>query len=247
MSTGNAVALASVVKMMRSAAFDYSDLSSSVAAFLKGQAERIRRQASSSVINIGKDLVEAKRHLSHGAFMAWVEGEVGIPARTAQAYMRVAKWAPSKSAKVAHLPPSLLYLLAASSTPEAFAADILKRCEAGERISLQAIRDELRDIRQSMQDEWQSRARSTLPRALCETKNSEIATSIHMTKGATLLEAVAILARGLSTPDFKRVHDIMTDSSVIKDPELPQKIVDAFLHFRRSQKGNLVTYRVPSG
>src|SRR5262245_14032618 len=139
--------------------FDYGDLSSSAAKFLREQAERIRRQSASSIINIGKDLVAAKHYLSHGAFIAWVESEVGIAARTAQAYMRVAKWVAPKSASIAHLPPSLLYLFSASSTPSSFVVDVLKRIEAGERISLRAIRNELQDLRESTQNERESPAR----------------------------------------------------------------------------------------
>src|ERR1700712_4880530 len=101
--------------------FDYSSVSSPLANFLKGQADRIRRQCVTSIIQIGKALLEAKRHLSHGAFLLWVECEVCMPVRTAQAYMRVAQWASAqKTAVVAHLSPTILYLLSAPSTPEDF-------------------------------------------------------------------------------------------------------------------------------
>jgi hypothetical protein len=38
-------------------------LAPSVAEFLKGQAERIRRCVASSIVNIGKDLIAAKHYL----------------------------------------------------------------------------------------------------------------------------------------------------------------------------------------
>src|SRR5436305_1571476 len=82
----------------RELSFDYSSLPPSVARFLRGQADRIRQHCASSIIQIGKALLEAKHHLSHGAFLPWVECEVGIPARTAQVYMRSANWAAGKSA-----------------------------------------------------------------------------------------------------------------------------------------------------
>src|ERR1700694_3470263 len=71
--------------------FDYCSVAPPLASFLKGQAERIRRQCATSIIQIGKALFEAKRHLSHGAFLRWVEWEVCMPVRTAQACMRVAR------------------------------------------------------------------------------------------------------------------------------------------------------------
>jgi hypothetical protein len=85
-------------------AFDYGVLESSVAEFLeflKVQVHRIRRQAPISIVHIGKGLIVAKHYLSRGMFLKWVEGEVGIPARTAQAYMHVAQWAAHKNATVA--------------------------------------------------------------------------------------------------------------------------------------------------
>lgn len=92
------------------ARFDYSDVQPTVARFLRGQADRIRQQCVTSIIQIGKALREAKRHLSHGAFLQWVEWEVCIPVRAAQAYMRVAAWAADKGAAVVHLTPTTLYL-----------------------------------------------------------------------------------------------------------------------------------------
>jgi hypothetical protein len=59
----------------------YFLVSPSVANFLRGQADRIRQYTRKSIIQIGKDLVAAKRYLSHGAFLRWVESEVGIPVR----------------------------------------------------------------------------------------------------------------------------------------------------------------------
>jgi len=130
------------------ATFDYASLPQSVARFLQGQADRIRRQCSSSIIQIGKALIEAKRHLSHGGFVQWVECEVGIPARTAQVYMRAASWASGKSATVAHLPPSALYLLSAPSAPEKFIEEILQRIDAGEHIAPSAMREQLKTFQQ---------------------------------------------------------------------------------------------------
>jgi Protein of unknown function (DUF3102) len=232
MSISNVVSTGPVERIVLSAQFDYSDLSASVTQFLRGQAERIRQRAASSVISIGNDLIGVKDYLSHGAFIVWVETEVGIPARTAQAYMRVAKWASHKNATVAHLPPSLLYLLSASSTPDAFTVDVLKRAEAGERLLLSVIRNELRALRESMQDPSAGTIRGEPERSVRFTLSSappEIKSDIAANPSNTsVLEAITILARELSERDFARVREIMTNRSVLNDPELPQKIFSAF-------------------
>jgi hypothetical protein len=72
--------------------FDYRALSSSVSKFLRGQADRIRRTMGASIINLGKDLIAAKRYLSHGAFLRWVEGEVGIPAFRHERRRPICRW-----------------------------------------------------------------------------------------------------------------------------------------------------------
>ena len=127
--------------------FDYSRLSGSIATFLRSQADRINQTSSKSVIQIGKDLIAAKRYLAHGAFVAWVKCEAGLPARTAQAYMHVANWAAHKSPSVTRLPPSVLYVISARSAPEQFVKQLLERVEAGEQITAQAIRQQIKSIR----------------------------------------------------------------------------------------------------
>jgi hypothetical protein len=206
--------------------FDYSDVSSSVAKFLKGQADRICRSAGKSVIEIGKHLIGAKHYLSHGAFLRWVECEVGMPARTAQAYMQVAQWASGKNPAVALLPPTLLYLLSAPCTPHEFIVDVLKRAAAGEHISLPAVRGELKALREAKCDESQNEAING-HRPPAHRPRTESASKI-LDLGATVMGAVAIMARGLSKSDFTRVQEILTSKSVLCDPDFTQKIEAAF-------------------
>jgi hypothetical protein len=226
MSGNDVVPLPPAEQTILPSQFDYSELPSSVANFLRGQAERIHRHVASSVINIGKDLAGAKNYLTHGAFVAWVESEVGIPARTAQAYMRVARWASQKGATVAHFPPSLLYLLSASNTPEAFVSDIVRRVNAGERISIRALRDKLRDLRDTAHDRQSPKPR-LVPASSHHDDTSGVA-AVAAADDTILAEVVAILARRLSPQDFTRVRDIMTAKPVLEDPNLARQIATAF-------------------
>jgi hypothetical protein len=198
--------------------FSYDSLSSSVANFLKGQADRIRRGSTLSAIQIGKGLISAKHYLSHGDFIRWVEGEIGIPARTAQGYMQIVHWTADKSATIAHLSPTFLYLLSASSTPDEFTRGLVKRVEQGERISLPTLRAELRAFRRENPDgtrvaENDDKAEIIAAAPPCE---------------ETLTEFVAILVRRLSKMDFARLREIMTSESVLSDPWLARTITDAF-------------------
>lgn len=126
--------------------FSYEAIDRHVANFLKGQADRIRHQCVTSIIQIGKALLEAKRHLSHGVFLSWVEDEVRMPVRTAQTYMRVATWAEEKGATVAHLSPTVLYLLSAPSTPPELTTEVLAKAEAGELVAPATVRQKAKGI-----------------------------------------------------------------------------------------------------
>jgi hypothetical protein len=201
--------------------FDYDCLSSSVAKFLKGQADRIKRQCVTSIIQIGKALLEAKRHLSHGEFVHWVEGEAGIPARTAQAYMRVASWASTKGTTVAQLAPSTLYLLSASSTPKEFVSDVLGRIQAGESIPPSVLRRQLVALRKTGQH---VEAEGSMP------ENSGMTDATLGWSAIAMTELVEILMRGLSEPDFARVRCIATDEAVLSDPSLAKNLERAFVN-----------------
>jgi hypothetical protein len=206
-------------------AFDYSALAPSTAEFLKAQVHRIRRQTAISIISIGKDLIAAKHYLSHGLFETWVEAEVGIPARTAQAYMQVARWSEHKTATVALLPPSVLYLLSSPRTPPDWIADILKRVELGECVTLPALRKELTRLRAEDNGQDAHATRAMQSKAQFE-RQDWLATTAQ--PAAALQRAVAILARGLSATDFAEVQQILTCAILLQDPALGRKIATAF-------------------
>ena len=205
--------------------FDYSTLDRSVANFLTGHAQRIRKYVHATTIQVGKDLIAAKRYLSHGQFIRWIEQEVGIPARTAQAYMRIAHWATGKSSVVARLPSTLLFILSASSTPVEYAEDILRRLESGEKIAPATVKKELKQL--------QTRGPST--QLLCSDEVTRDASNgigdvevVIPTREEALREAVLILFQKLSQDEFMRVKSIMTNRTMLNDPELSIKLAEAF-------------------
>ena len=204
--------------------FDYSSLPPTVERFLRGQASRIRQYGTKSIIQIGKDLVGAKHYLSHGAFLRWVEDEVGIPARTAQSYMRVASWTSSKSAIVALLPPSVLYVLSSPGVPTEFVRDVLRRVEAGERIRTPSLRAEIRTFRETATQ----RNNSSLGKE--SDGQPDDVRDVHraVTTTAMISDVVQILARALTASDFAQVRNIVTSKAVLDDPNLPRLLERAF-------------------
>jgi len=119
-----------------SVAFDYSVIDADLASNLRRQATRIRTRigkATRDLIDIGRDLLAAKRHLvEHGDFTKWVEAEVGIARRTAQAYMAIAKLADDKGAAIALLPPTTVHRLASKSAPPEVVSEVVAKAQSGD-------------------------------------------------------------------------------------------------------------------
>jgi hypothetical protein len=117
-------------------AFDYSVIDADLASNLRRQATRIRTRigkATQDLIDIGRDLLAAKKHLiGHGDFIKWVEAEVGIARRTAQAYMAIAKLADDKGAAIALLPPTTVHRLASKSAPPEVVSEVVAKAQSGD-------------------------------------------------------------------------------------------------------------------
>jgi hypothetical protein len=243
MSDQKGVSVQSIEHLRNGGAFDYSTLPPSAAEFLKAQVHRIRRQTAISIINIGKDLIAAKHYLSHGLFVNWVETEVGIPARTAQAYMQVAYWSEHKTATVALLPPSVLYLLSSPRAPQELIADVLRRVESGERVALPAVRKELTRLRAEYNGQKANGTDAVQPEAQLERQHW----TATVTPAAALQRAVTILARGLSANEFAEVQQILTCAAVLEDPALGKNIAAAFAYLHPTEETDEAPESGPPG
>lgn len=204
--------------------FDYGSVSPQVARFLKEQAVRIRKYSTKAVIQIGKDLKSAKHYLSHGAFLRWVENEVGIAARTAQDYMRVASWASDKSAAVALLPAAALYALSAPGVPKEFVQEVLRMAEEGERVRVSSLRAQLKFIRtERRRIDGSLREKGERPEGVVERVDEEVMPLIA--------HVVGIIAHTTSVDEFAEVRSIMTSKRVLDCPELSKVLERAFASY----------------
>jgi DUF3102 family protein len=126
--------------------FDYSILDASVAADVRGAANRIKghnQKIQGEVIKIGLELIEIKAKLSHGSFGPWLDAEFQMSERTGQNYMNYAAWAPTKSAIVADLPMAIGYALSAPTAPPEVVEQVLADVGAGKTMTVKIVRDRL--------------------------------------------------------------------------------------------------------
>ena len=91
------------------------------------------------IIEIGRDLANVKKLLSHGEFQEWIQTELGISPRTAQNFMNVTNRLGGKSEMISLLPPTVVYALAAPSTPDDVRAHVLELAEKGGPITEQMV------------------------------------------------------------------------------------------------------------
>jgi hypothetical protein len=101
-------------------------------------AEKIRtllRRSGRDVIEIGRLLKDARKRLAHGEWLPWLQGEFRLSPDTAERFIHVHERF-GKYRNMRNLPPpTVLYELAKPSTPEAARTEIMRRAEAGERIT----------------------------------------------------------------------------------------------------------------
>src|SRR5712675_1663410 len=71
--------------------FDYSALAAEIADEMRAHASRIHDIQRASVLELGRELIAAKRRVEHGCFRAWVRIACQIHIRTAERAMQAAE------------------------------------------------------------------------------------------------------------------------------------------------------------
>jgi hypothetical protein len=122
---------------------DCLSLSPAIVAELAERAARIKATLKRSLLEVGRELTEAKHVLSHGQFTSRVVREVGMSIRTAQLIMGAHR-AILKNENFSLLPKSALYILGATDVPASTRAALSKRIEAGDIPSYAEVRTVLR-------------------------------------------------------------------------------------------------------
>ncbi|MEM9450394.1 MAG: DUF3102 domain-containing protein [Cyanobacteria bacterium P01_E01_bin.6] len=124
--------------------FDYTQLDTKTASDIKGASERINlrlRKTAEDIVAIGQDLISVKERLGHGNFLEWITAEFNMSQSTASRFMTVAEAFEGKLPTVGNLTPTVLYELAAPSTPEPVRQQMLEKAESGEKVSVKEVQE----------------------------------------------------------------------------------------------------------
>lgn len=115
--------------------FDYGVLDIGTREFVKNKELSIKARTSQTIWENGRDLLEVKERLEHGQFQKWVEANFPWSIDTAERFIQVAQQFNNPQIADFGFTKSVLYLLAAPSTPETARQEAIERAEAGESLS----------------------------------------------------------------------------------------------------------------
>jgi hypothetical protein len=133
--------------------FSYGSLPAEVATTVQGATERIRlrmKRTVEDIIEIGQELLAVKDALPHGQFGEWLKLEFEMTEMTAQRFMQVADRFGGKTNKLLDFKPSVLYLLAAPSTPDEVVKKAIDVADAGNTVTnadVKRWKDEIKQLK----------------------------------------------------------------------------------------------------
>lgn len=187
LSTGAGARLTELLITTAMPGFDYGCVDEGIRDAVCASASEIRRQVSASrqsIITVGTRLIEVKAILPHGLWRAWLKAEFEWSERSAQRYMRVATVFGSKPDTVSDLPPGVLQVLAAPSTPPDVREEVLREvAQAGAAPTVDSVKRRAALARASGQtaalEERRQRASAILA-AVADTKAERAAAAVAL-------------------------------------------------------------------
>lgn len=123
--------------------FDYAALPVDAALTARAAAERIKlrlKRTVEDIIEIGRELTAVKDQLPHGQFLPWVAAEFEMSQWTANQFMNAADRFGDKLEIITNLKPTILYSLAAPSTPESVVTQAIEHVESGEKVTISDVK-----------------------------------------------------------------------------------------------------------
>lgn len=155
--------------------FDYGALPAECAAELRTVVQRIHVRTAVSVIENGRDLIRVREMPEmKGRFVAWLNAEFRLSERTAYRMMQAAENVGENFASVAKIGPSILYAIAAPSTPEPVRVEVETRATAGEKITVAEVERLKREARAAQEMSFQIQGERAAMRAVVEQARRDV-------------------------------------------------------------------------
>ena len=170
--------------------FDYQKLDSQTSLVIQQRTgeikERLQRSAQ-DIWEIGKCLAEVREKLKYGQFQAWLKSEFDWSRRMAYNFIQVYETFDSRAnlAQVS-LASSVLYLLAAPSTPQEVREEVLHQAKEGQKVTYSKVREALKVGKTSSESAIVTKENSDLPKKNLTKSEIEIIDIVFPKKTTTI-------------------------------------------------------------
>lgn len=111
---------------------------------------RMKRTAE-DIVAIGKDLIVLKEELGHGNFLPFIKMRYQLDQKTVINFMRVAEKFGS-NLELFQISPTILYELAAPSTPDEVVQLVTEKVESGETVSVKEVKELKRQAKETEEE-----------------------------------------------------------------------------------------------
>lgn len=175
------------------------------------------RTTCRDAIEIGIDLLKAKKKLGHGRFLPWIKDNFGMSERTAERYVALAERLGSRSDTLSDLPLAILHTLAASSTPDAVIENVamLKKDEPDATpVELRRfVNDRLRALKAGPSSDGEQRSTVAVPSDASGTSPRAPSVTTGAQAGGAEQEAAQLIASRLGD-ELPRLIELLGNSDV---------------------------------
>ena len=155
--------------------FDYGALPAECAAEVRTVADRIRTRTAFAIIENGRDLIRVRDMPEmRRQFVGWLDAEFGMSRATAYRMMEAAENLGEKFLNLRNFSPSILYAIAAPSTPEPVRVEVETRATAGEKITVAEVERLKREARAAEEMSLQMAGERAAMRAVVEQARRDV-------------------------------------------------------------------------
>lgn len=197
--------------------FDYESLPAEHREAVRRSALAIKPQlkrTAEAIFVIGRELDFVKSKIAYGAFTDWLDTEFGLSVTMAQRFMRVASRLGSQKQTFLNLSPTVLYELAAPSTPDEAIEEVEEQIKSSERISVAYVQDIIRQAK--IRQRQQTPGMVTIEGEVLSSNGVTHEELTHRTKGQRINQALDAILRQLDASLLADWQTLFDDDELLR-------------------------------
>ncbi|MDS4011538.1 MAG: hypothetical protein RKK15_09075 [Defluviicoccus sp.] len=194
--------------------FDYAALPAECATEVRTVAEHIRTRTALAIIENGRDLIRVRDMPEmRRQFVGWLDAEFGMSRATAYRMMEAAENLGEKFLNLRNFSPSVLYAIAAPSTPDTVRTEVETRATAGEKITVAEVERLKREARAAQEMSFQIEGERAAMRAVVEQARRDVESA----------RAKAVKARAAAEDAVRQAREEAEQAAALKAETLAEE------------------------